>query len=259
MLAAKVAPEPDAGMQQERFSVYFGQIDAFAAGERVGAAIAESGVAREDLFVTTKFWVQDAGYEAAERAFQASFDKLGLDYLDLYLIHQPFNDYYGAWRAIEELYGEGCVRAIGVSNFEPVRLLDLVMNNEVVPAVNQVEHHPFFQQRTAKPLMAELGVQVEGWGPFAEGSKGVFANKALAAIAAKHNRSTAQVILQSGICSKTSWPSRNRCTRSASARISTCSASSLMTRTWRPSQRSTRAEAISSTITTPPSPACSTS
>lgn len=164
--------------------------------EAVGAAIAKSGIAREDLFVTTKLWVQDASYEAAKQAFQASLDKLGLDYLDLYLIHQPFNDYYGAWRAMEELYAQGRVRAIGVSNFEPVRLLDLAMNNEVVPAVNQVEFHPFFQQAAARPLMEELGVQVEGWGPFAEGSQGIFENEVLSAVAAKHGKTVAQVILR---------------------------------------------------------------
>ncbi|MBC2889278.1 aldo/keto reductase [Gordonibacter massiliensis (ex Traore et al. 2017)] len=164
--------------------------------EAVGAALAKSGIAREDVFVTTKLWVQDAGYEGAKRALQTSLDKLGLDYLDLYLIHQPFGDYYGAWRAMEELCEEGRIRAIGVSNFEPARLVDLVMNNKVVPAVNQVEHHPFFQQAAAKPLMAELGVQPEGWGPFAEGSQGIFANETLANVAAKHGKTVAQVILR---------------------------------------------------------------
>lgn len=164
--------------------------------EAVGAAIAKSGIPREDLFVTTKLWIQDYGYDAARRGFEASLEKLGLDYLDLYLLHQPFNDYYGAWRALEDLYEEGRIRAIGVSNFEPVRLADLMAHNRIAPAVNQVEHHPFFQQRPLKQLAAANGVALEAWGPFAEGSHGIFENPVLAAVAEKHGKTTAQVILR---------------------------------------------------------------
>lgn len=131
--------------------------------EAVGAAIKKSGISREELFITTKLWIQDQGYENAKKAFYASLEKLGLDYLDLYLIHQPFNDYYGSWRAMEELYKEGKIRAIGVSNFYPDRLVDLILNNEVVPAVNQVENHPFFQQKDAKKVIEEYGVQIQAW------------------------------------------------------------------------------------------------
>lgn len=164
--------------------------------EAVGAAIKKSGIPREELFITTKLWVQDAGYENAKQAFDVSLKKLGLDYLDLYLIHQPFNDYYGSWRAMEELYKEGKIRAIGVSNFYQDRLVDLILNNEVVPAVNQVETHPFFQQKVAKKIMEEYGVQIESWGPFAEGHKNIFRNELLAGIGAKYGKSVAQVILR---------------------------------------------------------------
>jgi 2,5-diketo-D-gluconate reductase A len=164
--------------------------------EAVGAAIKKSGIPREELFITTKLWIQDAGYENAKKAFDVSLKKLGLDYLDLYLIHQPFNDYYGSWRAMEELYKEGRIRAIGVSNFSPDRLVDLILNNEVVPAVNQVETHPFFQQKVAKNVMEEYGVQIQSWGPFAEGQKNIFQNEILAGIGAKYGKSVAQVILR---------------------------------------------------------------
>lgn len=132
--------------------------------EAVGAAIQKSGIAREELFLTTKLWIQDAGYESAKRAFQVSLDKLGTDYIDLYLIHQPMNDYYGAWRAMEEMYGEGRIRAIGVCNFYPDRLTDLCLNAKVIPAVNQVELHPFFAQTGALENMKAFGVQPEAWG-----------------------------------------------------------------------------------------------
>lgn len=157
---------------------------------------AKVGIPREELFITTKLWVQDAGYENAKKAFDVSLKKLGLDYLDLYLIHQPFNDYYGSWRAMEELYKEGKIRAIGVSNFYPDRLVDLILNNEVVPAVNQVETHPFFQQKVAKKVMEEYGVQIQSWGPFAEGQKNIFQNELLAGIGAKYGKTVAQVILR---------------------------------------------------------------
>lgn len=162
----------------------------------VGAAIKKSGIPREELFITTKLWIQDQGYENAKKAFDTSMKKLGLDYLDLYLIHQPFNDYYGSWRAMEELYKEGRIRAIGVCNFYPDRLVDLILNNEVVPTVNQVETHPFFQQKTGKKVMDEYGVQIEAWGPFAEGQKNIFQNELLAGIGEKYGKTVAQVILR---------------------------------------------------------------
>lgn len=164
--------------------------------EAVGAAIKKSGVPRKDLFITTKLWIQDAGYENAKKAFQTSLDKLGLDYLDLYLIHQPMNDYYGSWRAMEELYKTGKIRAIGVCNFYPDRLADLCLNAEIAPMVNQVELHPFFQQPGALKTMEEFKVQPEAWGPFAEGKFGIFTNETLSAIAAKHKKTVAQVILR---------------------------------------------------------------
>lgn len=164
--------------------------------EAVGNAIRTSGIPRKDLFITTKLWVQDAGYESAKKAFETSLNKLGLEYLDLYLIHQPFHDYYGAWRAMEELYKEGRIRAIGVSNFYPDRLVDLCVNAEIIPAVNQVECHPFFQQKDALKVMKEYGVQPEAWGPFAEGKNIFFQNPILAEIAAKYGKSVAQVALR---------------------------------------------------------------
>lgn len=164
--------------------------------EGVGKAIAKSGIKREELFVTTKLWIQDDGYENAKKAFQVSLNKLGLDYLDLYLIHQPFNDYYGSWRAMEELYEEGKIRAIGVCNFYPDRLADLCLNSKIKPMINQIECHPFFQQTEAIDTMKEFGVLPEAWGPFAEGSKGIFSNPVLSEIASKYNKTTAQVILR---------------------------------------------------------------
>ena len=164
--------------------------------EAVGNAIRTSGIPRKDLFITTKLWVQDAGYESAKKAFETSLNKLGLEYLDLYLIHQPFHDYYGAWRAMEELYKEGRIRAIGVSNCYPDRLVDLCVNAEIIPAVNQVECHPFFQQKDALKVMKEYGVQPEAWGPFAEGKNNFFQNPILAEIAAKYGKSVAQVALR---------------------------------------------------------------
>jgi diketogulonate reductase-like aldo/keto reductase len=164
--------------------------------EAVGSAIRKSGISREELFITTKLWIQDAGYEKAKKAFQLSLDKLGLDYLDLYLIHQPFNDYYGAWRAMEELYEEGKIRAIGVSNFYPDRLADLCVNAKIIPAVNQVEIHPFFQQDEALKIMKEFGVQPQAWGPLAEGKHGIFTNEILTSIASKYGKTVAQVVLR---------------------------------------------------------------
>ncbi len=164
--------------------------------EAVGRAIRRSSVAREEIFVTTKLWIQDAGYESAKKAFDRSLQRLQLDYLDLYLIHQPYGDVYGSWRAMEELYREGKVRAIGVSNFHPDRLMDLIVHNEVVPAVNQVETHPFQQQVEAQQFMREHGVQIESWGPFAEGRNNIFGNDLLLSVAGKYNKTVAQVILR---------------------------------------------------------------
>lgn len=164
--------------------------------EAVGRAVKRSGVPREELFITTKLWVQDAGYESAKLAFAKSLNKLQLDYLDLYLIHQPFGDYYGAWRAMEELYREGKIRAIGVSNFLPDRLMDLIVHNEIVPAVNQIETHPFYQQIESAAFMKEQGVQHQSWGPFAEGRGNMFGNEVLTSIAGKHSKSVAQVVLR---------------------------------------------------------------
>lgn len=164
--------------------------------EAVGCAIKRSGLPREELFITTKLWIQDAGYENAKKAFAKSLGRLQLDYLDLYLIHQPFGDYYGAWRAMEESHREGKIRAIGVSNFLPDRLVDLIMHNEIVPAINQVETHPFCQQVESALLMKEYDVQIESWAPFAEGRNNMFQNQVLLALAEKHNKSVAQIILR---------------------------------------------------------------
>lgn len=164
--------------------------------EAVGAAVKKSGVPREELFITTKLWIQDANYEGAKKAFYTSLNKLGLDYLDLYLIHQPMSDYYGAWRAMEELYGEGKIRAIGVCNFYPDRLADLCANVKVTPAVNQVELHPFFAQADALATMKEVKVQPEAWGPMAEGKHGIFTHKTLTEIGAKYGKTAAQVALR---------------------------------------------------------------
>lgn len=162
----------------------------------VGAAVRNHGIDRAELFVTTKLWIQDASYEAAKAAFERSINKLGLDYLDLWLIHQPYGDVYGAWRAMEELHKAGRIRAIGVSNFYPDRLVDFVLHNEVKPAVNQIEIHPFHQQTDAAAVLAEYGVQAEAWGPFAEGKNGLFSNPVLQSIADKHGKSIAQVVLR---------------------------------------------------------------
>lgn len=164
--------------------------------EAVGRAIKRSGVPREEIFVTTKLWIQDAGYESTKKAFAKSLERLQLDYLDLYLIHQPFGDVYGSWRAMEELYREGKIRAIGVSNFQMDRLVDLIIHNEVVPAVNQIETHPFCQQIESAKLMKEYNVQIESWAPFAEGRNNIFQNEVLVSISQKYNKSVAQVILR---------------------------------------------------------------
>ena len=164
--------------------------------EAVGRAIKKCGVPREELFITTKLWISDTSYEGAKDAFQKSLDKLGLDYLDLYLIHQPLNNYYGAWRAMEELYKEGKVRAIGVCSFYPDRLADLIAFNEVAPAVNQVEANVFFQQKESQEYMESKGVVMEGWAPFAEGKNDLFQNETLQKIGDKYGKSIAQVVLR---------------------------------------------------------------
>lgn len=170
---------------------------AYGNEQAVGRAIKNSGIPREDLFVTTKLWVQDApAQENTKRAFEASLAKLGLDYLDLYLMHQPFGDVYGQWRAMEEVYREGRAKAIGVANFYPDRLVDLIVNNEVTPAVDQIETHPFFQRTADQALMRGHGVQIQSWGGFAEGKNDLFTNQLLSRIGEKHGKSVAQVVLR---------------------------------------------------------------
>ena len=164
--------------------------------EAVGRGIQQSGVPREKLFITTKLWIQRHGYEGTLKAFENSLKRLQLDYLDLYLIHQPFGDVYGEWRAMEALYQQGKVRAIGVSNFQPDRIMDLMIHNEITPAVNQIEVNPFHQQIEAQKFLQDHGVQVEAWAPFAEGRNNIFQNETLLALAAKYNKSAAQVILR---------------------------------------------------------------
>jgi len=185
-------------------------IDALAAGyrmldtaasygneEAVGRAIASSGIPRDELFVTAKIWVvRESGEDAAKRAFESSLRRLGVDYLDLYLIHQPFGDYYTSWRVMERLHQEGLTRAIGVSNFYPDRLVDLINHNEITPAIDQVECHPFFQRTADQELMRQHGVQMEGWGPFAEGRNNLFSDPTLSAIGEAHGKSVAQVVVR---------------------------------------------------------------
>ncbi|MHC9531878.1 aldo/keto reductase [Dellaglioa sp. L3N] len=162
----------------------------------VGAAIQESGIARNEIFVTTKLWVQDAGDYQTKLAIQASLDRLGLDYIDLYLIHQPLGDIYGSWRAMETAYHDGKLKALGVANFENDRLQDLMMHNEVKPAVNQIELHPFYQQPQRVQWLLDHDIVPEAWGPFAEGKKGIFTNPVIKDIATAHNKTNGQVILK---------------------------------------------------------------
>lgn len=162
----------------------------------VGHALKNSGVSREDLFITTKLWVQHTGYEKTKKAFERSLEKLQLDYLDLYLIHQPYGDIHGSWRAMEELYQEGKIRAIGVSNFHPDRVMDIITFNEIAPAVNQIETHPFNQQIETQRFLVENNVQIESWGPFADGRNNIFQNDLLASIGKRYNKTIAQVILR---------------------------------------------------------------
>lgn len=194
-------PDPDQCEQAVLDAIATGYrlIDTAAAymnEEAVGAALQKCGVPREELFITTKLWVQDASYEGAKKALETSLQKLGLDYLDLYLIHQPMKDYIGAYRAMEEAYKAGKLRAIGVCNFYPNRLTDLCETVEVMPAVNQVELHPFFQQENALAVMKEYGVTPEAWGPFAEGNHGIFTHPVLTEIGRKYGKSAAQVALR---------------------------------------------------------------
>lgn len=164
--------------------------------EAVGRAVQHCGVLREELFLTSKLWVQDAGYEAAKKAIDTSLKNLQTDYLDLYLIHRPFGDYYGAWRAMEEAYDAGKIRAIGLSNFDPARIVDLTLNNRITPAVNQVECHPFYQEEDMRRFLQEQGIVMEAWAPFAEGKKQIFQNETLLSSGAKYGKSPAQVILR---------------------------------------------------------------
>lgn len=162
----------------------------------VGKAIKSSGVPREEFFITTKVWIQSYGYEGTKQSFERSLKRLGVDYLDLYLVHQPLGDVYGTWQAMQELYKEGKIRAIGVSNFQTDRLMDLIVHNEIVPAVNQIETHPFQQQIETKKFLEEYNIQTESWGPFAEGKNNIFSNGLLLSVATKYKKSIAQVILR---------------------------------------------------------------
>lgn len=164
--------------------------------EQVGSAIKKSGVPREDIFLTTKVWVEHYGYEACRKSVEESMRKLQTDYIDLVLLHQPFADYYGAWRALEELYDEGRLRAIGISNFYPDRMVDIASFSRIRPMVNQVETHPLNQQIEAKKWMDKYGVQIEAWAPFGEGRGGLFANETLVKIGERYGKTAAQVMLR---------------------------------------------------------------
>jgi len=169
---------------------------AYGNEEAVGRAIQRGGVPREELFVTTKLWISEAGYESARKAFERSMQRLQLDYLDLYLIHQPFGDVHGAWRAMEELHREGRIRAIGLSNFQSDRVMDMIVHHQVTPAVNQIETHPFNQQIETQKFLQENEVQIESWGPFAEGRNNIFQNELLISLAGKYQKTVAQIILR---------------------------------------------------------------
>lgn len=195
----QIAPENCEECVTDALSLGYRLIDtasSYRNEEEVGSAIKKSGIPREEVFITTKLWVQDTSYENAKKAAEASMKRMGLDYLDLYLIHQPFGDYYGAWRAMEEMYQEGIIRAIGVCNFDDARLVDLCMNHEVRPAVNQVEIHPFYQQGSAIQTMKRYHIQSEAWGPLSEGQKNIFQHRQLNKIAARYQKSVAQIILR---------------------------------------------------------------
>lgn len=201
----QVSPEECERCVLDAISVGYRSIDtaqAYYNEEGVGNAVKKSGVSRNELFLTTKVWVSNAGYERAKASIHESLRKLQTDYIDLMLIHQPFGDYYGTYRAMEEAYKEGKLRAIGVSNFYPDRFIDLAENCAIIPAVNQVETHVFNQQSKPHKIMEEYGTQIESWGPFAEGRNNFFTNEVLADIAAKHHKSVAQVALRFLIQSK---------------------------------------------------------
>lgn len=215
--------------------------------EAVGRGIRHSGVPRDQLFITTKVWIQRHGREGTLKAFDRSLKRLQLDYLDLYLIHQPFGDVYGEWRAMEQLYQEGRVRAIGVSNFPLDRIVDLMMHNDIPPALNQIEVNPFHQQIDAQHFLHDIRVQVEAWAPFAEGRNGIFENELLRSIAARHHKSVAQVILrwlwQRGIVAIAKTTRRERMLENISVFDF-----ELGTRKWRPSAPWTRRPVASSII-----------
>jgi 2,5-diketo-D-gluconate reductase A len=195
----QIPPEQTEQAVSDALAAGYRHIDTAAAylnEDAVGRAIAASGIPRDELFVTTKLWIQDAGEESARRAFETSLTNLGLDHLDLYLIHQPFGDVYGSWRAMQDLNRQGAVRAIGVSNFHTDRLVDLADHNEITPAVNQIETHPYHQRVADQDIMGERGVQSESWGPFAEGRNNLFTDPVLSRIGSGHGKSVAQVVLR---------------------------------------------------------------
>ena len=195
----QIPPDDTERAVTDALEVGYRHIDTAAAyqnEEAVGRAVRSSGIPRDEMFITTKLWVQDPGEDNAKAAFQRSLERLGLDYVDLYLIHQPYGDYYSFWRAMEKLHADGLVRAIGVSNFHPDRLVDLIINNEVTPVVNQIETHPFFQRHADQEVMRAHGVQMESWGPFAEGRNNLFSDPTLRSIGEVHGKSVAQVVLR---------------------------------------------------------------
>ena len=195
----QVTPEECERCVLDAISIGYRLIDtaqAYGNEEGVGNAISKCGVPREELFITTKVWISNSGYEKAKQSIEKSLQKLQTSYIDLMLIHQPFGDYYGTYRAMVEAYQEGKIRAIGVSNFYPDRLIDFCQFQDIIPAINQVETHPFHQQVEARDIMKKYGVQIQSWGPFAEGRKDIFQNEILVQIAAQYNKSVAQVILR---------------------------------------------------------------
>ena len=195
----QIPPEDTERCVAEALEVGYRHIDtaaAYANERAVGRAVAASGIPRDELFLTTKLWIHNSGEDGTRRQLEKSLERLGVDRIDLYLIHQPFGDVYSSWRAMQRALGDGLVRSIGVSNFHPDRLVDLIENNDVAPAVNQIETHPFFQRTHDHEVMREVGVQIESWGPFAEGKHGLFTNDVLAAIGAAHDRSVAQGVLR---------------------------------------------------------------
>ena len=195
----QIPPDETERAVAEALEVGYRHIDTAAAygnEEAVGRAIRASGIPRDELFVTTKLWIQAPGEGNARRAFEQSLERLGLDHVDLYLIHQPFGDVYSFWRAMEQLHADGLARAIGVSNFYPDRLVDLDENNDVTPAVNQIETHPYFQRNADQEVMRARGVQIESWGPFAEGRNDLFSDPTLSGIGDAHGKSVAQVVLR---------------------------------------------------------------